>query len=497
MRLDTMLAASTATPAPTSSTAPNDSSAPPALNRTSSARSHQNANANVKLDLDLDLEITSAAEQRIAQSVSQELDYWEKLVFSFDMERDPGRSGQQPDAGSSSRTRGKRRTEEAQASGASSFIPGSAPGSSSSTGQLHQQPSGTRQTHNPQFLPIATNPVIPGQQPNLQGQQLNQLPGLDPYTLAHLAALSALQQGQQGQGQQGQQSSNAQDPAVVLRQLQSLMYPYGHTGHTSPDRGSPMQGIGQGSPQLQRFPSGNFNRPGTQQHQLHPVQPSLSESSGQQQRWPPQVPNMGNIPFPMPPIDPVLANQLSQLSQSFLPNAYTQQPSQIQTPGAGPSMGGMRARSRSTASSGGTSTPVSPSSSRGQTLVDDAAMSEDKRRRNTLASARFRIKKKHKTLALERSVVELEARADDLEREASELRRENGWLKEMLIMKGRSVRAQAAAVKAALNEAEEEEEEEEEEEGSGEEEDENNDGEKELQDEPDIKGKGKGKGRAT
>ncbi|KAL5535115.1 hypothetical protein ACEPAF_3208 [Sanghuangporus sanghuang] len=488
-----MLAASTATSTPTSSTAPNDSSDPPALNGTSSARSHSNSNANVKLDLDLDLEISSAAERNIAESVSQELDYWEKLVFSFDMERDPGRPGQQPDAGSSSRTRGKRRTEEAQASGASSFISGSA-SSSSSAGQLHQQPSGTRQTHNPQFPPIATNPIVPGQLPNLQGQQLNQFPGLDPYTLAHLAALSALQQGQQGQGQQ---SSNVQDPAAILRQLQSLMYPYGHTGHASPGRGSPMQGIAQSSPQSQRFPSGSFNRPGTQQHQLHPMQPSLSESSGQQQRWPPQVPSMGNLPFPMPPIDPALANQLSQLSQSFLPNTYAQQPSQIQTPGAGPSMGGFRARSRSTTSSGGPSTPVSPASSRGQALVDEAAMSEDKRRRNTLASARFRIKKKHKTLALERSVVELEARADDLEREASELRRENGWLKEMLIMKGRSVRAQAAAVKAALNEAEEEEEEEEDEEdeeASGEEgEDENNDGEKEVQDEPDIKGKGKGK----
>ncbi|KAL5495689.1 hypothetical protein ACEPAI_1153 [Sanghuangporus weigelae] len=493
MRLDTMLAASTATPAPTSSTAPNDSSDPLALNGTSSARSHSNANANVKLDLDLDLEISSAAERQIAESVSQELDYWEKLVFSFDMERDPGRPGQQPDAGSSSRTRGKRRTEEAQASGASSFIPGSAP-SSSNAGQLHQQPSGTRQTHNPQFPPIATNPIVPGQQPSFQGQQFNQLPGLDPYTLAHLAALSALQQGQQGPGQQGQQSSNVQDPAAVLRQLQSLMYPYGHTGHTSPGGGSPMQGITQNSPQLQRFPSGSFNTPGTQQQQLHPMQPSLSESSGQQQRWPPQVPGIGNLPFPMPPIDPALANQLSLLSRSFLQNTYAQQPSQIQTPGAGPSMGGMRARSRSTTSSGDPSTPVSPSSSRGQASVDDAAMSEDKRRRNTLASARFRIKKKHKTLSLERSVVELEARADDLEREASELRRENGWLKEMLIMKGRSVRAQAVAVKAALDEAEEEEEEEEGEEASGEDgEDENNDGEKDLQDEPDIKGKGKGK----
>ncbi|KZT23816.1 hypothetical protein NEOLEDRAFT_1038799, partial [Neolentinus lepideus HHB14362 ss-1] len=57
---------------------------------------------------------------------------------------------------------------------------------------------------------------------------------------------------------------------------------------------------------------------------------------------------------------------------------------------------------------------------------------EDKRRRNTAASARFRIKKKQKVLNLERSVADLAGRAEELEREAAELRRENGWLKEII-----------------------------------------------------------------
>ena len=48
-----------------------------------------------------------------------------------------------------------------------------------------------------------------------------------------------------------------------------------------------------------------------------------------------------------------------------------------------------------------------------------------------ISIARFRIKKKHKIMELERSVVDLESRAEDLEREASDLRRENGWLKEL------------------------------------------------------------------
>ncbi|KZO90438.1 hypothetical protein CALVIDRAFT_470752, partial [Calocera viscosa TUFC12733] len=59
--------------------------------------------------------------------------------------------------------------------------------------------------------------------------------------------------------------------------------------------------------------------------------------------------------------------------------------------------------------------------------------SEDKRRRNTAASARFRIKKKQRMLNLERSVQDLQGRAEELEKETGELRRENGWLREMVL----------------------------------------------------------------
>jgi hypothetical protein len=51
--------------------------------------------------------------------------------------------------------------------------------------------------------------------------------------------------------------------------------------------------------------------------------------------------------------------------------------------------------------------------------------------------ARFRIKKKQKNLNLERTVSDLTSRAEELEKEATNLRRENSWLKEMVIMKGR------------------------------------------------------------
>ncbi|KAI9511785.1 hypothetical protein F5148DRAFT_953856, partial [Russula earlei] len=57
---------------------------------------------------------------------------------------------------------------------------------------------------------------------------------------------------------------------------------------------------------------------------------------------------------------------------------------------------------------------------------------EEKRRRNTAASARFRVKKKVKTFNLERTVSDLTGRVDDLEQEAADLRRENVWLKEIV-----------------------------------------------------------------
>ncbi|KDQ55788.1 hypothetical protein JAAARDRAFT_37210 [Jaapia argillacea MUCL 33604] len=58
---------------------------------------------------------------------------------------------------------------------------------------------------------------------------------------------------------------------------------------------------------------------------------------------------------------------------------------------------------------------------------------EDKRRRNTAASARFRLKKKEREQALEKKSKELEGRVNELERECEALRRENGWLKGLVV----------------------------------------------------------------
>jgi len=69
------------------------------------------------------------------------------------------------------------------------------------------------------------------------------------------------------------------------------------------------------------------------------------------------------------------------------------------------------------------------------------AIAEDKRRRNTAASARFRIKKKQWTLNLERTVADLAGRAEELEREAADLRKENSWLKEIVLLRGKALNA--------------------------------------------------------
>jgi len=58
---------------------------------------------------------------------------------------------------------------------------------------------------------------------------------------------------------------------------------------------------------------------------------------------------------------------------------------------------------------------------------------EDKRRRNTAASARFRLKKKEREAALEKKAKELEVKVNELEKECEGLRRENGWLKGLVV----------------------------------------------------------------
>lgn len=63
---------------------------------------------------------------------------------------------------------------------------------------------------------------------------------------------------------------------------------------------------------------------------------------------------------------------------------------------------------------------------------------EDKRRRNTAASARFRIKKKQREQALEKSAKEMTDKVTSLEGRISQLETENKWLKNLIMEKNES-----------------------------------------------------------
>ncbi|KAK9323537.1 hypothetical protein V1517DRAFT_93873 [Lipomyces orientalis] len=63
------------------------------------------------------------------------------------------------------------------------------------------------------------------------------------------------------------------------------------------------------------------------------------------------------------------------------------------------------------------------------------ASEEDKRRRNTAASARFRIKKKQREQQMERTAKELQEKVQQLEGKIMQLEMENKWLKNLVVEK--------------------------------------------------------------
>lgn len=71
------------------------------------------------------------------------------------------------------------------------------------------------------------------------------------------------------------------------------------------------------------------------------------------------------------------------------------------------------------------------------------AAEEDRRRRNTAASARFRMKKKQREQTLEKSVRETTERNSALEARVAQLEMENRWLKNLLTEKHESTSARA------------------------------------------------------
>ncbi|KAI4107065.1 MAG: hypothetical protein LQ339_002761 [Xanthoria mediterranea] len=78
---------------------------------------------------------------------------------------------------------------------------------------------------------------------------------------------------------------------------------------------------------------------------------------------------------------------------------------------------------------------ASPASSLGQDEASRVAAEEDKRRRNTAASARFRVKKKQREAALEQKAKELNDKTSTLEQRIGQLQTENEWLKNLITEK--------------------------------------------------------------
>lgn len=115
-----------------------------------------------------------------------------------------------------------------------------------------------------------------------------------------------------------------------------------------------------------------------------------------------------------------------------------QSPSTIDTPPSSVSTtppAPKRARTSRSSISTDQPSPASPLSpeAEGPESSTPVTASEDKRRRNTAASARFRLKKKEREAALEKKAKELEVRVGELEKECEALRRENGWLKGLVV----------------------------------------------------------------
>lgn len=76
-----------------------------------------------------------------------------------------------------------------------------------------------------------------------------------------------------------------------------------------------------------------------------------------------------------------------------------------------------------------------PTSQEPETPASRHAAEEDKRRRNTAASARFRVKKKQREQALEHTAKELENKVGGLEQRIGQLEAENDFLRGLVVAK--------------------------------------------------------------
>lgn len=135
--------------------------------------------------------------------------------------------------------------------------------------------------------------------------------------------------------------------------------------------------------------------------------------------------------FPIPNFSPYLSNSPTTALEPGYPSvstyAGTTSPPVFAFPTpATPSSGNQKNGPPLNTPTTNPSSPTSPTTSH-------FAAEEDKRRRNTAASARFRVKKKQREQALERTAKELGDKAKELEKRVTQLETENEWLRGLVV----------------------------------------------------------------
>lgn len=151
---------------------------------------------------------------------------------------------------------------------------------------------------------------------------------------------------------------------------------------------------------------------------------------------------LGNMPEYQPDFSSVNAQQMPVQNQPFstAPSVPAANPAPVQTqpplnvPQVSPTP--VASAVSPTTSTAGPKRKHTQKST--QASAEEAARNaaeEDKRRRNTAASARFRVKKKMREQALEKSLKETNDKNDALEARVSQLELENHWLRGLIMEK--------------------------------------------------------------
>ncbi|KNF01435.1 hypothetical protein PSTG_05220 [Puccinia striiformis f. sp. tritici PST-78] len=175
----------------------------------------------------------------------------------------------------------------------------------------------------------------------------------------------------------------------------------------------------------------------------HGITPFLGHSSvltePQQLTYLPQSSNSASLPISDQSIDSLVSNNLQTLVESAPADTLTGKPAAAAHE-LHPSP-----QKQDNNSPGGHNNNNS-SSGNDDDDANRVAYDEDKRRRNTLASARFRMKKKMKEQEIERTAREMRERVSELEKQVDGLKQENKWLRGLIVDSTASklVSAQAA-----------------------------------------------------